>query len=112
MKSFRYHDLDDEPTCRKFDCDLESIPMEREILREHILQEIQHYHSKRAKPNLTPIQTNLFKSFQQSQPQQQQQQQQPQSTITTATTTSIDAITTKAAPVVRFDESAQKVSGA
>lgn len=56
---FRYHNLDDEPSCRLFEFDLESIPLERAILKEHIRKEIQGYHIKRPKPILTPVITSF-----------------------------------------------------
>ena len=53
--------MDDEPSCRLFEFDLESIPLERAILKEHIVKEIQGYHTKRRpKPILTPVNT-LFR---------------------------------------------------
>ena len=53
--------MDDEPSCRLFEFDLESIPSERAILKEHIVKEIQGYHTKRRpKPILTPVNT-LFR---------------------------------------------------
>ena len=57
----RYHNLDDEPSCRLFEFDLESIPLERNILKEHILKEIVGYHMKRPKPILTPVLTSFRK---------------------------------------------------
>lgn len=59
----RYHDLDDEPTSPLFAYDLESIPMDKNVLRQHILKEILEYHSKRPKPKLAPVQTEFPKPF-------------------------------------------------
>lgn len=50
MYFFRYHDLDDEPTCAPFTADLESIAMDRAVLKAHILKEIQDYHKKKPRP--------------------------------------------------------------
>jgi len=56
---FRYHNLDDEPTCPIFEFDLESIPLERNILKEHITKEILVFHTKRNKPK--PVFTDFRK---------------------------------------------------
>lgn len=60
---YRYHDLDDEPTCPRFSYDIESIPAERAVLKEHISKEILQYHTKRPKPKLAPVQTEFLKPF-------------------------------------------------
>ena len=91
--------------------------MEREILKQHILEEIQHYHSKRVKPNLAPIQTHLLKSYK------------PPVVVTTsidnshpsimstetsgiaATTTTTTTTTITGATLVRFNETPQQMTG-
>ena len=55
----RYHDVDDEPVCRPFNCDFEDMPMDRESLKEAIVKEISNYHSKHPKPKLTPLATKF-----------------------------------------------------
>ena len=62
--------------------------MEKDMLLGHILQEIQYYHSKRAKPNLAPIQTDLLK-----------------------TSFKLPVVTPSTTPVVRFNDVPQNVTG-
>ena len=56
----RYHDLDDEPSCRPLNCDFENIPLEKETLKSEIVKEISRYHSKHPRPKLTPLATKYF----------------------------------------------------
>eukprot|EP00794_Sanderia_malayensis_P014079 gene14079-15548_t len=55
----RYHDVDDEPTCRVLNCDFEDVPLVKERLKEAITNEIKEYHSKKSKPILTPLTTKF-----------------------------------------------------
>ncbi|XP_047142686.1 uncharacterized protein LOC100213301 isoform X1 [Hydra vulgaris] len=59
----RYHDLDDEPTCAEFRYDIESLPLDRDILKEKIIKEALDYHQKRAKPKLAPVQIDFSNEF-------------------------------------------------
>ncbi|XP_065664342.1 uncharacterized protein LOC100213301 isoform X2 [Hydra vulgaris] len=59
----RYHDLDDEPTCAEFRYDIESLPLDRDILKEKIIKEALDYHLKRAKPKLAPVQIDFSNEF-------------------------------------------------
>lgn len=56
----RYHDIDDEPSCRPLICDFENLPLEKETLRSEIVKEIRSYHSKHPRPKLTPLATKFF----------------------------------------------------
>ena len=60
MFTLRYHDLDDEPSCRPLSCDFENLPLEKETLKSEIVKEIARYHSKHPRPKLTPLATKFF----------------------------------------------------
>ena len=55
--------MDDEPTCAEFRYDIESLPLDREVLKERIIKETLDYHSKRPKPNLPPVQIEFSNQF-------------------------------------------------
>lgn len=52
--------MDDEPSCRPLTCEFENLPLENDILKDEIVQEIRSYHSKHLPPKLTPLATKYF----------------------------------------------------